>query len=100
MDGPTFLRASRCSAFSARSFSWLLRFLSRVSGTRIWSWVGTLLLDQSVDPLETIVAMVPGEELRHSVCWRSCILRKARIAICLEAGAMVEQLPMARKCRR
>jgi hypothetical protein len=39
----TFLRASRCSAFSARSFSWLLRFLSRVSGTRIWSLVGTLL---------------------------------------------------------
>ena len=34
---------SRIAVRSARAFSWLLRFLSRVSGTRIWSLVGTVL---------------------------------------------------------
>ena len=36
---------SAAAVRSARAFSWLFLFLSRVSGTRIWSWVGTELED-------------------------------------------------------
>ena len=41
---PTFFLVSISAAFSARAFSWLLRFLRRLSGTRTWSRVGVELL--------------------------------------------------------
>lgn len=42
----TALRFSISAVRSARAFSWLLRFFRRVSGTKMWSCVGTELLNQ------------------------------------------------------
>lgn len=37
----TFFFSAISADFSARAFSWLLRFFRRVSGTKMWSLVGT-----------------------------------------------------------
>ena len=44
----TFRFLSSSAERSSRCFSWLLRFFNKVSGTRIWSWVGTVLQQQQV----------------------------------------------------
>lgn len=70
----TFRFLSSSAAFSSLAFSWLLRFLRRVSGTRIWSTVGTVLCQVSLIVPHTKY----GEERRVGI---AAIARHSRIRL-------------------
>jgi len=69
----TFFFFSSSAERSSLAFSWLLRFFKRVSGTRIWSAVGTLLLQVSHCPAYMLYEeerrVGIAAEARHSRRW-------------------------------
>jgi hypothetical protein len=66
----TFFFFSSSAERSSLAFSWLLRFFKRVSGTRIWSAVGTLLFQISllsrIQRMEKERRMGIAAKARHS----------------------------------